>query len=361
VALRPKATIKDGEAYASVTAAEVEAAIADAKERNADTITVIPEINGTVKKTHIEFETGSIGKIYEAKLQLAFETSNGNMSFDSAALGTIKTDAAGVKVEFSIGELAEIDGRPAFELLVMSGGIAITDFKGGKVTISLPYTLKSGEKAEKLAVNRVAEDGTKSAITPTTYDAVNKLITFVLTRFSKYVIDYDDDDWVNPFTDVNEDDWFYEAVKYVNKRGLMIGKDSLTTFKPNDVHTRAEWVMVLARMSEVPATKLDSDPWYAKVWEWAMDEAVTDGTNPTNAISREQVATMLWRLKGKPESSYDYSQLVGADVISDWAEDAMRWATETGIIIGDDNGIRPKDSITRAEVATILMRYLEKQ
>ncbi|MDR3149971.1 MAG: Ig-like domain-containing protein [Oscillospiraceae bacterium] len=159
------------------------------------------------------------------------------------------------------------------------------------------------------------------------------------------------------YSDVKQGDWFNAAVEFVSSRGLMKGKGSEDTFAPNDLNTRAEWITVLARMSGAAAANVSSAPWYQAVLDWAVAEGITDGSNPTGAITREQVVVMLWRLKGSPKSQLDVSIFAESDRVSDWAKDAMLWAIEENIILGDARGSAGSDNITRAEVATILMRY----
>lgn len=89
-----------------------------------------------------------------------------------------------------------------------------------------------------------------------------------------------------------------------------------------------------------------------------MENGISDGTNPEATITREQLAVMLWRYAGSPESSHSLESYTDSDRISDYALTAMRWANETGIITGYDNGLLgAKDNATRAQVATMLMRF----
>jgi hypothetical protein len=170
---------------------------------------------------------------------------------------------------------------------------------------------------------------------------------------------------------VFETDWFYSDVLAVTFAGLMKGKGSTTTFAPSDNLTRAEWVMILARLSNAPAANAVSDPWYQAVWDWAIAEGITDGTNPTFPITREQLVTILWRYyvgggvpdapqsSGVPDvpQSRNLSGYTDSAQISDWARDAVAWAVGRGILQGDASGLRPGDNVKRSEVAAILRRY----
>ena len=156
-----------------------------------------------------------------------------------------------------------------------------------------------------------------------------------------------------PFYDVAKGDWFYDAVKYVYYADLMDGVEE-HIFAPNDTLTRAMVWTIIAR-----AEGVDTDggaSWYAKAQEWVEAKGISDGENPSAAITRQELVTMLWRLAGEPVVNYALTA-PDADAISGWAYEAMRWAVSEGIIEGDENGlIHPTATCTRAEAAAILMR-----
>ena len=156
-----------------------------------------------------------------------------------------------------------------------------------------------------------------------------------------------------PFVDVKSGDWFYDYVAYVYANGLMDGT-SATTFEPNATLTRAMVWTIIARTEGV-----DTDggaTWYAKAQEWVTAMGISDGENPSAAITRQELVTMLWRLSGEPVVNYALTA-PDADVISSWALEAMRWAVSEGIVEGDETGlIHPTATCTRAEAAAILMR-----
>ncbi len=159
-----------------------------------------------------------------------------------------------------------------------------------------------------------------------------------------------------PFTDVSEGSWYYDAVCYVWKNGIMEGV-AADKFAPNSPLTRA---MVWAVLARIDGVEVSGDNWMAVAQKWAVNSGVSDGTNPTGYITREQLVTMLWRYKGSPVVEYAITAPDASD-ISDWALDAMKWAASTGLIEGDDLGnLNPASNSTRAHTATFFMRYLEK-
>lgn len=155
------------------------------------------------------------------------------------------------------------------------------------------------------------------------------------------------------FSDVPAANWASDAVAFVSSRELFNGTGA-NTFSPNEPMTRQMLMTVLARLDGTDT----SGNAYAKGMEWAIRNGVSNGSDPEGKITREQLATMLWRYAGSPSVSGRMTGFVDADQISGYAEDAMLWATKAGIIGGKGNGqLDPKGYATRAEVAAMLMRY----
>ena len=162
-----------------------------------------------------------------------------------------------------------------------------------------------------------------------------------------------------PFTDVNASRWYYSSVKFAYEKGLMNGTGN-GTFSPNADTTRGMIVTMLARLE---GQNTSGTPWYAAGQKWAMDNGISDGTNMTGAITREQLAAILFRYakqKGYDISkSADLNGFADANTVSAYATDAMRWAVANGLIQGSNSKLNPKGTATRAQVATILMRFME--
>ena len=158
-----------------------------------------------------------------------------------------------------------------------------------------------------------------------------------------------------PFTDVREGQWFYEAVKYVYDEGIMNGMDRYT-FDPNGSLTRAMVWTMLARHEGVDTE--GGANWYAKAQDWAVEAGVSDGTDPMGNITREQLVTMLWRLNGSEVVTGSLTGFTDCDKVSDWAGNAMLWATVNGIIEADEaNALNPTAGCTRAQAAAMIMRF----
>lgn len=158
------------------------------------------------------------------------------------------------------------------------------------------------------------------------------------------------------FSDVDFPSWYYDAVLYVCENGYMNGVAE-GRFDPEGAVTRAMVWTVLARMDGVNTE--GAAIWYSKAQTWVMETGVSDGTDPMGAITREQLAAMLYRFEGSPKASGDLSAYPDAGTVSDWAKDALVWATQTGLVNGINGNLSPKTGATRAQLATMLMRMLE--
>ena len=162
------------------------------------------------------------------------------------------------------------------------------------------------------------------------------------------------------FRDVATSDWYFDAVQYVLEKGLMNGTSDWT-FAPNDATTRGMIVTILARVEGV---NTNGNPWYAAGQKWAMQNDISDGTNMPGVITREQLATILFRyarMKGYDVSkSAALTGFVDSDKVSSYAFDAMQWAVAEELLKGSNGKLDPQGSATRAQVATILMRFMQK-
>lgn len=166
--------------------------------------------------------------------------------------------------------------------------------------------------------------------------------------------------YVNPYMDVQTNDWYFGAVQYVTENGLMNGTGN--GFEPNLATSRAMIWTILARMSNVNTAS--GGEWYAVAQQWAKANGVSDGTMPNGTITREQLAAMLYRYavsKGmvKAPVTANLSIFADASSVSTYANEAMQWAVSTGLINGMDGKLNPQGSATRAQVATMLMRFAE--
>ena len=175
------------------------------------------------------------------------------------------------------------------------------------------------------------------------------------------------------YNDVKAGDWYANAVNYVTLTGLMNGTGD--GFSPNLAINRGMMVTVLYRMAgspevtaENPFTDVPADTWYTDAVIWASENGITAGTSettfsPTNSLTREQLATFFYRFDDfeNPdpiEITGDLTGFTDAGQVASYATDAMKWAIGEGLISGTtETTLSPKATATRAQVATILMRY----
>ncbi|MEM5766725.1 MAG: S-layer homology domain-containing protein, partial [Bacillota bacterium] len=275
--------------------------------------------------------------------------------FNTEALKGIDGQTSGsIKVEMkdvSPAHQENLPGKQVFSLTVSSGSSTITNF-GGSVTVTLPYTLKDGETANEVTVWYLAGNGGMTEV-PCTYDPATELATFTVNHFSLYVVGVGTP-WVNPFTDVSKNDWFYNAVKFANQNGLFAGTGA-DTFSPDSALTRAMLWTVLGRMD---GQSLSGSGVFEAARSWAMGAGITDGTNPDGCITREQMVTILWRYAGSPKVDSGLSNFSDVGSVASYAADAMAWAVENGMIAGANGALMPQGNATRAQVATILQQFI---
>lgn len=184
------------------------------------------------------------------------------------------------------------------------------------------------------------------------------------------------------FADIDASQWYHDPIDWALEKGYLRGYEGTNLMGPSDTTSRAQFVAMLARAAGADNGKLDgkggtfgdvnADDWFAGVVAWGAENGIVsgyDGTNdfgPDHAVTREQVAVFLMRFAQKngvdTSGRGDLSKFPDAGKVSDFAGTAMKWAVEEGFIKGLDSGeLKPGDVASRAEVATILMRYFEAQ
>ena len=159
-----------------------------------------------------------------------------------------------------------------------------------------------------------------------------------------------------PFEDVPKDSWAYAGVDYVWRAGLMSGV-SETSFAPNEPTNRATAWTVLARVMGESTAAAEGQRWYEPGVLWAARQGLGDGSDPLGSITREYLAAMLWKCAGAPPTLMDLSGFSDSGQVSGYAVTGMRWAVVNGILQGSDGRLSPQGSLTRAELAAMVMRF----
>lgn len=263
----------------------------------------------------------------------------------------------------------------------------ITQTKGGTITVDKTEV----EKGKKQVFTIVADTGYKivdvkvdgksvGAVNTYTIEKVTKKhkITATFEKLTEEEIkeleESKETTWVNTFEDVTTNDWYYEAVKFVNEAGLFKGLSD-TEFGANVTMNRAMIVTVLHRLAgETEASNnninfndISNEEYYTNAVIWAVENGIVNGVGnnefaPQNNVTREQLIVMLYRytkLNGNlTEEQANLSSYDDVNLISDYAEEAFAWAIQKGIITGrTTTTLAPQGIATRAEVATMIMRF----
>ena len=201
-------------------------------------------------------------------------------------------------------------------------------------------------------------------------------LTKDMTVYAGWRVDENPNTGANPFTDVSEKDWFYGDVMFVYENGLMLGT-SKTLFSPHGTATRGMMATILWRMEGSPAPKgknsftdVEAGKWYADAITWTAENGIfagygKDKFGPDDPITREQLAAIFYRYADY--KGYDLTvkgnldKFKDADKITDYAKTAMQWAVGSGLMKGKSgNLLDPQGTATRAEIAAMLHRFIEK-
>ena len=201
-------------------------------------------------------------------------------------------------------------------------------------------------------------------------------LTKDMTVYAGWRVDENPGTGVNPFTDISEKDWFYGDVMFVYENGLMLGT-SKTLFSPHGTAMRGMMATILWRMEGSPVRKgknsftdVEAGKWYADAITWTAENGIFAGYGkdkfcPDDPITREQLAAIFYRYadyKGYDLTvKGDLDKFKDADKITDYAKMAMQWAVGSGLVKGKSgNLLDPQGTATRAEIAAMLHRFIEK-
>ena len=272
---------------------------------------------------------------------------------------------------------ATIGTRPTYDLslVYLSGGkeTPIANLNGHTISVRLPYTPAKGEQTGNLYAVYVDDAGKVEWITKSSYNASLKAVVFETGHFSVYGVGYK-----NPapaFTDITGH-WAADNILFAASRGLLSGTSD-TTFSPDTGMTRGMFVTALGRLAGINPdsyqtgkfTDVKADAYYAPYVNWAAQTGIVEGVTattfaPDTNINREQMAVIMKNYAAK--LGYDLPQTLKAVTfadntqISSWAKDAVKSMQQAGILAGKNgNKFDPKGTATRAEVATVLRRFVE--
>ena len=345
------------------------------------TTTVTNKVTGTVTET-TKFPDGS-KEVVETKKDGTVTTTTTDTTGNKTQVveNTDGTKETTITNKDGSSSATTVDETGKTQAEVKLPAAVVEDAQGEAVTLPMPEVpiTTDRETAPTVTVDLPGGGSAKVEIpvedvTPGTVavivkaDGTEEVIKTSLTTENGVAVTLSDGDTVKvvdnskTFEDVPATYWGAEAVDFATSRELFVGT-SETTFAPDTAMTRAMIVTVLARFEGVDTTT--GSTWYEAGQQWAMQNGVSDGSNMDASLTREQLVTMFYRYA--QSKGYDTTQggmaireYADFEQISDYAAEAMTWAVNTGIINGTSSTtISPQGPATRAQVATILMRFIE--
>lgn len=294
------------------------------------------------------------------------ETTTASSGGGSTGTTVTKTDAKGNTTTEASAKLSDRDVKEAQEkgeaVTVPVKGIAAAKDANAATKIKIDVPNNANKTTVEIPVENVTsgtvavivhEDGTEELVKdskPTEHGVQLELSGSTMVKIIDNSKTFDD----------TKDHWSRDEVNFVAARELFQGVGE-NRFGVSEPMTRGMVNTVLARLAGVDTTPSQGQAWYEVGTDWAKKNGISDGTNPTAPVTREQLATLLYRYAGSPSVS---GTLHAADAasVSDYAEDALLWANQNGIVNGvGSNTIAPKDNAQRAQVAAMLARYLQNQ
>ena len=294
------------------------------------------------------------------------ETTTASSGGGSTGTTVTKTDAKGNTTTEASAKLSDQDVKEAQEkgeaVTVPVKGIAAAKDANAATKIKIDVPNNANKTTVEIPVENVTsgtvavivhEDGTEELVKdskPTEHGVQLELSGSTTVKIIDNSKTFDD----------TKDHWSRDEVNFVAARDLFQGVGG-NRFGVSEPMTRGMVNTVLARLAGVDTTPSQGQAWYEVGTDWAKKNGISDGTNPTAPVTREQLATLLYRYAGSPSVS---GTLHAADAasVSDYAEDALLWANQNGIVNGvGSNTIAPKDNAQRAQVAAMLARYLQNQ
>lgn len=320
------------------------------------TTTTVTQEDGTVITT-VEDKEGNVVETVEnpdGTSVVTVENTDGSGSVTNvSADGTTETE---VTLSEEAVEAAKEDGS-ALELPMPSVDAAENTDEAPVVKIDVP---SNEETTVEIPVNNASESTVAVVVNP---DGTEEIVMLSVPTENGVAMNVQGDTTVKivnnevNFIDMI-DHWAENPVNYTAARRIFYGTGD-NRFEPDLDTTRGTLMTILARLDGHDT--LGGSPWYAKGMEWARANGVSDGTNPENPITREQLASMLYRYAGSPATdSSSYERFNDHGEISDYAKVAMAWCIDQGILYGDDyRELNPQDPASRCQVAAFVERYIK--
>lgn len=386
-----KALVSSKTAKSTLSEAIVDALIEKANSTNGknkhDAIEIELNYSGSINMLEVGISNKDLEKIAKNTSSIfRIKSQFIDITFDGNAVDAISKSANGKNIVISAGiidpsklsdkDKKKVDGRPVYDLSIMSGDTLISDFNGGHATVSIPYTLKKNENPNAIVVYYLTDDGTLELVMGR-YDKLTKRVTFKTSHFSSFVIGYN----IVAFDDVSEDAWYKNAVDFVASRKIANGTGN-HIYNPDANLKRCDFIVLLMNAYQIsPDRKAEfenikpfedaGDMYYTDYLQVAKGLGISNGIGnnifaPEKEITRQEMFVMLYNalrsLEELPDSIIDnkLEDYDDSDNVASWAKESLSILLNGGIISGNENSLDPTQKTTRAEIAQVLYNLLSK-
>lgn len=357
--VKTEATVENGSANATVDSTTADKLVSDAVDNKSENVTVkvdVPADAGPITEATTSVPASAVKDLADkTDANLTVDTPVANVTIPNEALSSLGSNASTVTVT------AAKTADDTVTVTVSKDGQAVSSIPGG-ITAEIPAgNAQPGTVAvivdengnETIVKKSVAVDGDMNV--PLEGSATVKLV-----------------DNSKSFPD-SDSHWSKGAVDFVTSRDLFNGV-STTSFAPDTAMNRAMLVTVLHRLEDTPAggvpsfDDVDNDIWYAEAVAWASSKNIVNGYEngsfqPGENVTREQIATILYRyaqaIKLSTNERGALNRFTDGASTAGWAQEAMAWAVGAGLFAGDNGKLNPQSPASRAEVATLMMRFVE--
>lgn len=361
----------------------------------------IANFKGSVNKNTGAIEAAITKKAFSEALEdsnvkgILIDSDAGSIKLNKAAMNKIgvSLDSAGdsIDVNFTIIKIdrteafknlseadrekaeAQIGQRPIYDFSISVGGVKISDFGSGELTITIPYTLLENEDPNCIIIYYINNNGTLETISKCVYNPVTKSVSFTVNHLSSYAVAYKE----VYFKDLPDGHWAKPYIKFIAARGVMAGYGDKVG--PNDNITRGQFARLLASIQAVNTTKYTKSGFddvsdkhlFMKEIAWAAENGIIYGDgkgkfNPDAPITREQMCAMVKRYMDKvalkqlpvsanPTEIHDQDMIAKGEIY-----DAVIALNKSGIIVGSNNIFNPKGLTSRAAAAKVLTMIIQE-
>lgn len=340
------------------------------------------EASDKVNAVSVEIPGEAFNKIAnETKADVKVSAGLGTITFNSKAVKQISgADTGNLSISISKVEVSTLSAevqskvgeRPVFDFSIKAGSTEISKFGEGTAEVSIPYTLKTGEKKNSVIVYYIDNEG-KLITVRGRYDDAAGTVNFKTNHFSRFAVGYNE----VKFNDVADSAWYNEAVGFIAARGITTGTGD-GYYNPDSNLTRGQYIVMMMRAYGIDPIDNPQDNfadggscYYTGYLAAAKKLGISSGIGnnmyaPDKEITRQEMFTLLYNtLKaidelpegktGKPLTSF-----IDSDKIAAWAKDAMALFTETGTISGSNDKLSPTDTSNRAQMAQVIYNLLVK-